>query len=153
MRQRVVIARALTVDPEVLVADEAVSMIDVSLRLEVLRLLRDLRERLGISVLLITHDVATTRYLGPGGELYVIYRGQVVEHGRTDTVVGGPVHPYTQCLLAAIPVLSGIEEPGPQRPVPLGALLGRLGGTAQEHACRHPERRAVVPAPASRPSH
>ena len=173
MRQRVVIARALTVDPEVLVADEAVSMIDVSLRLGILRLLRDLRERLGVSVLFITHDVATARYLGPGGELYVIYRGQVVEHGRTDTVIGAPVHPYTQCLLAAIPVLAGIEQPGPQRPVPLGALderaeppgclfeprcpfaapgcrserpvLGQVGETAQEHACLYPERRAVVP--------
>ena len=167
MRQRVVIARALTVDPEVLVADEAVSMIDVSLRLGILRLLRDLRERLGISLLFITHDVATARYLGPGGELYVIYRGQVVEHGRHGHRHRRPVHPYTQCLLAAIPVLRGIEEPGPQRPVPLGTLderaeppgclfeprcpfaapgcrseqpaLGHLGETVQEHACLLPE--------------
>jgi oligopeptide/dipeptide ABC transporter ATP-binding protein len=172
MRQRVVIARALTVDPEVLVADEAVSMIDVSLRLGILRLLCDLRERAGVSVLFITHDVATARYVGPDGELYVIYRGLVVEHGRTDTVISAPVHPYTQCLLAAIPVLRGIEQPAAQRPVPLGPLderleppgclfqprcpfaepdcesrrptLGQLGGTEQEHACLHPCRRPVV---------
>jgi oligopeptide/dipeptide ABC transporter ATP-binding protein len=120
MRQRVVIARALTVDPEVLVADEAVSMVDVSLRLGILRLLRDLREGLGVSVVFITHDVAATRYLG--GELYVMYRGTVVEHGRTDDVIASPVHPYTQCLLAAIPVLRGIEEPASERPAPLGPL-------------------------------
>ncbi len=176
MRQRVVIARALTVDPKVLVADEAVSMIDVSLRLGILRLLRDLREQLGVSVLFITHDVATARYVGYDGELYVIYRGRVIEHGQTDTVIQHPVHPYTQCLLAAIPVLRGIEKPGEERPAPLGSLderveppgclfeprcpfaepdcgsllpsLGHLGGTEQEHACLHPKRRPVVAVPA-----
>lgn len=177
MRQRVVIARALTVDPEVLVADEAVSMIDVSLRLGILRLLRDLRSELGISLLFITHDVATARYVGQDGELYVIYRGAVVEHGSTDTVIQRPVHPYSQCLLSAIPVLRGIEEPGPDRLIPLAPLeerveppgclfqprcpfarddcagrqppLGRLGGTEQEHACRYPQNREVVAVPAA----
>lgn len=176
MRQRVVIARALTVDPDVLVADEAVSMIDVSLRLGILRLLRDLRDRLGISLLFITHDIATARYVGQGGELYVIYRGSVVEHGGTDTVIQRPVHPYTQCLLSAIPVLRGLEKPAPQRvaptsppedhPEPPGCLfqprcpfatpkcrshvppLRHLGETEQEHACLYPERRAVVAVPA-----
>jgi peptide/nickel transport system ATP-binding protein len=114
-RQRVVIARALTVDPEVLIADEAVSMIDVSMRLGILGLLRDLRERLGISLVFITHDVATARYVGEGGELHVIYRGEVIEHGRTDTVIQAPVHPYTQCLLSAVPIMRGLEEPGPDR--------------------------------------
>lgn len=121
-RQRVVIARALTVDPTVLIADEAVSMIDVSMRLGILSLLRDLRSRLGISLVFITHDVATARYLGDGGELQVIYRGEVVERGPVDTVIQSPVHPYTQCLLSAVPVLKGIEEPGPDRLAPLGML-------------------------------
>jgi peptide/nickel transport system ATP-binding protein len=175
MRQRVVIARALTVDPEVLVADEAVSMIDVSLRLGILQLLRDLRDKVGVSVLFITHDVATARYVGQGGELYVIYRGMVIEQGRTDQVIQRPAHPYTQCLLSAIPVLRGIEEAGPERVVPTGPLderseapgclfeprcpfaeddcrtapppLARVGGTAQEHACLHPQRRSVVAVP------
>jgi len=172
MRQRVVIARALTVDPEVLVADEAVSMIDVSLRLGILKLLRDLREDLGVSVMFITHDVATARYVGAEGELYVIYRGTVVERGPVDTVLSAPVHPYTQCLLSAIPVLRGLEEPGPDRLVPTEPLderseppgclfaprcpfatalcdegrppLGRLGGVPQDHACVHPQPRRVV---------
>jgi peptide/nickel transport system ATP-binding protein len=175
MRQRVVIARALTVDPEVLVADEAVSMIDVSLRLGILELLRDLRERVGVSVLFITHDVATARYIGQDGKLYVIYRGSVIEQGATDTVIQQPVHPYTQCLLSAIPVLRGLEEPGPDRLTPTGPLdesvqppgclfeprcpfaapdcaaapptLARRGGTEQQHACLYPEGRSVVAAP------
>jgi peptide/nickel transport system ATP-binding protein len=175
MRQRVVIARALTVDPEMLVADEAVSMIDVSLRLGILALLKDLRERLGVSVLFITHDVATARYIGDDGELYVIYRGQVVERGPVDTIISAPVHPYTQSLLSAIPVLHGLEEPGEQPVVPTEALdegphdagclfarrcpfrterctserpvLGRTEDIPQEHACFHPERRGVVAQP------
>ncbi|MEU0566102.1 ABC transporter ATP-binding protein [Nonomuraea sp. NPDC005983] len=177
MRQRVVIARALTVDPEMLVADEAVSMIDVSLRLGILALLKDLRERLGVSVLFITHDVATARYIGDDGELYVIYRGQVVERGPVDTVIADPVHPYTQSLLSAIPVLHGLEQPGEQPVVPVESLngaqseegclfagrcpfrtdrceselplLGVTDGFPQEHACFHPERRSVIARPMS----
>lgn len=175
MRQRVVVARALTVDPSVLVADEAVSMIDVSLRLGILQLLRDLRDQVGVSVLFITHDVATARYVGEGGELYVIYRGLVIEQGTTETIIQRPAHPYTQSLLSAIPVLRGIEEPGPERVVPIGALdehvstpgclfaprcpfaaddclvemppLSHRGGTEQVHACLHPEHRSVVAVP------
>ncbi|SDJ81127.1 ABC transporter ATP-binding protein [Nonomuraea jiangxiensis] len=177
MRQRVVIARALTVDPEMLVADEAVSMIDVSLRLGILALLKDLRERLGVSVLFITHDVATARYIGDDGELYVIYRGQVVERGPVDTVIADPVHPYTQSLLSAIPVLHGLERPGEQPVMPLesldesqsdeGCLFARrcpfrgerctserpllavTEAAPQQHACFYPERRSVIARPMS----
>ncbi|MEV0588311.1 ABC transporter ATP-binding protein [Nonomuraea sp. NPDC050310] len=172
MRQRVVIARALTVDPEMLVADEATSMIDVSLRLGILALLKDLRERLNVSVLFITHDVATARYIGDDGDLYVIYRGQVVEQGKVDTVIADPVHPYTQALLSAIPVLHGLEVPGEEPVVPTsgldeskedtGCLFARrcpfateactaappplqlTEGVPQRHACIHPRRRSVV---------
>jgi oligopeptide/dipeptide ABC transporter ATP-binding protein len=175
MRQRVVVARALTVEPEVLVADEAVSMIDVSLRLGILGLLRQLRETLGVSILFITHDVATARYVGADGELYVIYRGQVIERGPVETVLADPVHPYTQCLLSAIPVLHGLERPGADRLVPKEPLdekvepagclfaprcpfatevcvsqrpvLGRLGDTPQDHACFFPASRHVVATP------
>ncbi|GII84288.1 ABC transporter ATP-binding protein [Sphaerisporangium siamense] len=140
MRQRVVIARALTVDPEMLVADESVSMIDVSMRLSVLALLKDLRERLGVSVLFITHDIATARYIGDAGELYVLYRGQVVERGLTESVISGPVHPYTQSLLSAIPVLHGLERPGPDRVVPTEALDERRPDTGCLFARRCPFR-------------
>ncbi|GII58330.1 ABC transporter ATP-binding protein [Planotetraspora thailandica] len=172
MRQRVVIARALTMDPEMLVADEAVSMIDVSLRLGILGLLRDLRERLHVSVLFITHDIATARYIGDEGEVYVIYRGQVIERGPTETIIADPVHPYTQSLLSAIPVLHGLERPGSEQVVPTealdegqadaGCLFARRcpfstdrcenerpvlsgDGTVQLHACFHPRRRSVIP--------
>ncbi|HSZ39897.1 MAG TPA: oligopeptide/dipeptide ABC transporter ATP-binding protein [Trebonia sp.] len=177
MRQRVVIARALTVDPDVLVADEAVSMIDVSLRLGILQLLSDLRDNVGVSVVFITHDVATARYVGHDGALYVLYRGTVVEHGDTDTVIQHPSHPYTQALLSAIPLLRGLEGPGPERVVPTAPLddrsapqgclfeprcpfaeahcktvappLADAGDAAGHgHACLHPAPRAVVPVPA-----
>jgi peptide/nickel transport system ATP-binding protein len=171
-RQRVVIARALTVDPEVLVADEAVSMIDVSLRLGILRLLRDLRRDLGVSLLFITHDVATARYVGDGGEIRVLYRGVIIESGSTDDVIQHPVHPYTQCLLSAIPVMRGLEREGAQRQVPLAALDERAEppgclfaprcpfaqpectearpplvteASGHKHACLFPQARDVVP--------
>lgn len=135
-RQRVVIARALTVDPEVLVADEAVSMIDVSLRLGILALLRDLRERLGVSLLYITHDVATARYIGVDGEMYVIYRGQVIEQGPTDTVIADPVHPYTQSLLSAVPVLHGLEQPGPEQVTPIDTVdAAGADGESEDVGC------------------
>ncbi|MGO1974689.1 MAG: ABC transporter ATP-binding protein [Propionibacteriaceae bacterium] len=122
MRQRVVIARALTMDPELLVADEAVSMIDVSLRLGILALLRDLRERLEVSLLYITHDLATARYIGDDSQMCVIYRGQVIERGPTDVVISDPVHPYTQSLISSIPVLHGMEVPGTESVAPVGTL-------------------------------
>lgn len=133
-RQRVVIARALTVDPEMLVADEAVSMIDVSLRLGILALLRDLRERLNVSLLYITHDIATARYIGDDGEMYVIYRGKVIERGPTDTVIAEPAHPYTQSLISAIPVLHGMEQAGAEQVRPLGALDTGVG-SADDSSC------------------
>ncbi len=117
-RQRVVIARALTVEPEALVADEAVSMIDVSLRLGVLNLLSQLRRDLHISVIFITHDVAAARYVAQDGQTAVIYRGEIVEMGPTDDLIQRPVHPYTQSLLSAVPVLHGLEQAGPDRFIP-----------------------------------
>ena len=89
---------------------------------ENVQLLRDLRAQLGVSVLFITHDVATARYVGHGGELYVLYRGTVVERGPVDALIASPVHPYTQSLLSAVPVLRGIERPALDRVVPTGPL-------------------------------
>ncbi|RYL93080.1 ABC transporter ATP-binding protein [Sporolactobacillus sp. THM7-4] len=114
-RQRVIIARALTVEPDLLIADEVVSMIDVSLRLGILKLLRDLRENYNISILFITHDIASARYLGSNTELYVLYKGMIVEKGYTEQIIRQPHHPYTQALLSAMPILNGIEKPGKDR--------------------------------------
>jgi peptide/nickel transport system ATP-binding protein len=102
-RQRVSVARALTLNPRVIVADEAVSMIDVSLRVSILNLLLKLREDLGVTFLFITHDLAIAKYFAWTGHIGVMYLGQVVEYGRTPSVIADPTHPYTRALLAAIP--------------------------------------------------
>jgi peptide/nickel transport system ATP-binding protein len=101
-RQRVSIARALVIKPKVIVADEPVSMLDVSIRAGVLNLMLDLREKYGIPYLFITHDIAVARYLSD--RLGVMYLGRVVELGETDKVVFEPKHPYTRALLSAVPV-------------------------------------------------
>ena len=100
-RQRVAIARALAADPDVLLADEPVSMLDVSIRLGVLNLLRDLKERLNIAILYITHDIASARYFAD--ETMVMYAGRMVEGGDSETVTQHPAHPYTQLLIASAP--------------------------------------------------
>ncbi|WP_425434430.1 ABC transporter ATP-binding protein [Lentzea fradiae] len=100
-RQRVAIARALAAHPEVLLADEPVSMLDVSIRLGVLNLLLDLKERLRLAVLYITHDIASARYFAD--ETFVMYGGQLVEGGDSETVTQQPAHPYTQLLIESAP--------------------------------------------------
>jgi peptide/nickel transport system ATP-binding protein len=100
-RQRVAIARALAVQPSVLLADEPVSMLDVSIRLEVLNLLLRLKEDERLAILYITHDIASARYFAD--ETLVMYAGQVVEGGPSEEVIANPKHPYTQLLLDAAP--------------------------------------------------
>ena len=100
-RQRVSIARALAADPDVLLADEPVSMLDVSIRLGVLNLLRDLKERLDIAILYITHDIASARYFAD--ETLVMYAGRIVEGGDSEIVTQSPAHPYTQLLIESAP--------------------------------------------------
>lgn len=103
-RQRVVIARALTVYPKVIVADEATSMVDVSLRVGILQTLLTLADTLGVGFLFITHDFSVARYFGYGQRLAVMYLGQFVEMGLTENVVAEPAHPYTTMLLSAVPL-------------------------------------------------
>jgi peptide/nickel transport system ATP-binding protein len=100
-RQRVSFARGLAARPTVLLADEPVSMLDVSIRLEMLALLDDLRKRLSIALLYITHDIASARYFAD--EVLVMYAGQVVERGPAEEVTQQPRHPYTQLLIASAP--------------------------------------------------
>jgi peptide/nickel transport system ATP-binding protein len=100
-RQRVVIARALASDPAFIVADEPVSMLDVSLRAGVLRLLADLREQRGLSLLYITHDLLSARVVTD--EILVLHEGRVVESGATKDVLQHPTDPYTVQLLDAVP--------------------------------------------------
>ena len=100
-RQRVNLARALAVDPAVIIADEPTSMLDVSIRLSVLDTLVPLKRERGIAMLYITHDIATARYIAE--ETAVIFDGRIVELGPTAAVIDAPRHPYTQLLLAAVP--------------------------------------------------
>ena len=100
-RQRVGIARALMLSPDYIVADEPVSMIDASSRVEILSLMRDLQQQYGIAFLYITHDIATARHFSH--RIAVMYLGRVVELGPPDAVVSSPMHPYTQALIAAVP--------------------------------------------------
>jgi oligopeptide/dipeptide ABC transporter ATP-binding protein len=101
-RQRVVIAGALVLEPILLIADEPVSMLDVSIRAEILNLLDDLRRRRGISVLCITHDLGTAAFFTD--RIAVMYLGRIVEKGPTREVLAAPLHPYAQALLSVIPV-------------------------------------------------
>jgi peptide/nickel transport system ATP-binding protein len=100
-RQRVSFARALAARPEVLLADEPVSMLDVSIRLEMLSLLDDLRRRFQLALLYITHDIASARYFAD--EILVMYAGQIVERGPAEELTQQPAHPYTQLLVASAP--------------------------------------------------
>ncbi len=108
-RQRVAIARALAVEPDVLLADEPTSMLDVSVRIEILNLLRDLKQTHAIGMLVVTHDLASARYLAD--EIAVMYAGEIVEHGSAAEVVARPSHPYTRLLLGSIAGASKPEAP------------------------------------------
>jgi peptide/nickel transport system ATP-binding protein len=100
-RQRIGFAQALAFQPKLIVADEPVSMLDVSIRVGILNLMSELRAREGVSFLYITHDVASARYLAD--RVFVMYAGHLVEEGPTEEVLQRPKHPYTQLLVAAVP--------------------------------------------------
>jgi len=125
-RQRVAVARAFILDPEFIVADEPVSMLDVSIRAEILNLMLALVQKRGASFLYITHDLALARHICD--RIVVMYLGKIVEFGETSTIIRQPLHPYTQALIAAVPmpdpaarrtkaVISG-EIPSPIDPPP-----------------------------------
>jgi peptide/nickel transport system ATP-binding protein len=100
-RQRVGFAQALAMRPRLILADEPVSMLDVSIRIGLLNLMAELRNQMGVSVLYITHDIASARYVAD--RLIVMYAGQIAETGPVDDVLADPRHPYTQLLLSAVP--------------------------------------------------
>ncbi len=101
-RQRVAIARAIVLDPKFLVADEPVSMLDVSIRADILNLLKSFRDTLGLTMLYVSHDLSTIKYLCD--RIAVMYLGKIVEIGSVEDVIGNPKHPYTKVLLSSVPV-------------------------------------------------
>lgn len=107
-RQRVLIARALGVRPKLIVADEPVSMVDVSLRISLLQLMREMNEKYNVSFVYITHDLATARYIADHGRLVVMYLGEIVEKAEILSATKDPKHPYFRALVQAVP--SGYQK-------------------------------------------
>lgn len=122
-RQRVSIARAISVNPKLIVADEPITMIDVSLRLGILDLMLELKKKFGTAYLFITHDFGAARYFSAkgGGRIAVMYLGNIVEIGLAEDIIREPLHPYTKVLLSVIPVPDP-EKSRKRKPLKLKSL-------------------------------
>jgi peptide/nickel transport system ATP-binding protein len=152
-RQRIAIARALVTEPKLVVADEAVSALDLSVQAQVLNLLMDLREKRGVTFLFITHNLAVVDCIAD--RVGVMYRGRLVETGPAHAVFEEPLHPYTKVLADAEPSIERFGRPPSSERVPPPAPLAETGGCAFRNRCplaiarcatERPELRTILPA-------
>jgi oligopeptide/dipeptide ABC transporter ATP-binding protein len=143
MRQRVMIAMALCCDPKLLIADEPTTALDVTIQAQILELMKELRDRLGMAIMLITHDLGVVAEMAD--EVAVMYAGRVVEKGSVESIFNNPQHPYTEALLQSIPIL-GMTQTEPLRvirgmvPNPMNWPVGCRFATRCDYAsdqCRH----------------
>lgn len=132
-RQRIGIARALALNPEFVVCDEPVSALDVSIQAQVLNLMQDLQEEMGLTYMFITHDLSVVKHLSD--DIVVMYLGQLVERAKPDELFRNPLHPYTQALLSAIPI------PDPELPMNREILKGEISSPINMgEGCRFAKR-------------
>ena len=149
MRQRVMIAMAIANDPDVLIADEPTTALDVTVQAQILEVLTDLRARLGIGLVLVTHDLGVVA--GTADSVAVMYAGRVVETGRVDDIFYGSRHPYTRGLLASLPKIDAGEEDLQSIPGNPPTLTVRPAGCSFHPRCAHVQPRCKSEFPALRP--
>jgi peptide/nickel transport system ATP-binding protein len=148
-RQRVCLARAVSLDPKLIVADEPVSMIDVSLRISILDIMKRLNSQMGISFIYITHDLATANYFATEGKMCVMYLGEIVEKGFVKDIINSPKHPYTKALISAIPIIdpniNQLDKEIPLKTMEIGDLINRHKGCSFYNRCLYAVDKCLEP--------